>query len=193
MKKILGILILALFTLQTPSQANDIRDFQIEGMSVGDSLLDYFSEEDINSHSKYWWKDRKYFMVSKSSPSFEIYGVMQFALKNNDKNYIIQGLSGKILFEKNIQNCLKKKNEAIKELSDFFKNDIENIENKIESHKYDETGKSKQHITYINLKSKNTIDIYCEDWSEKTKLITNFQVRILNKEFTKYLNYKAYK
>ena len=98
-----------IFSFQAPSQADDIRDFQIEGMSVGDSLLDYFSEEDINSHSKYWWKDRKYFMVSKSSPSFEIYGVMQFALKNNDKNYIIQGLSGKILFEKNIQNCLKKK------------------------------------------------------------------------------------
>ena len=47
--------------------------------------------------------------------------------------------------------------------------------------------------SYINLKSKNTADIYCEDWSEKTKLKTNFQVRILNKEFKKYLNYEAYK
>ena len=193
MKKLSTYLFLILFSFQTPSWTDDISDFQIEGMSIGDSLLDYFSEEYINSHSKYWWKDRKYFMVSASSPSFEIYEFMQFALKNNDKNYIIQGLSGKIVFEKDIQNCLKKKNEVVKELSDFFKNYIENIENKITPHQHDETGESKQHTTYINLKSKNTVDIYCEDWSEKTKLTTNFQVRILNKEFMKYLNYEAYK
>ena len=47
MKRLLTILIL-IFTLQTPSQADDIRDFQIEGMSIGDSLLDYLSEEKIN-------------------------------------------------------------------------------------------------------------------------------------------------
>jgi len=47
MKKLCIYLFLVLFSLQTPSQADDIRDFQIEGMSVGDSLLDYFSEEEI--------------------------------------------------------------------------------------------------------------------------------------------------
>ena len=49
MKRLSLYLFLILFTLQTPSQADDIRDFQIEGMSIGDSLLDYFSEEEINS------------------------------------------------------------------------------------------------------------------------------------------------
>ena len=49
MKKFLGILILIL-TLQTPSQADDIQDFQIEGMSIGDSALDYFSEEEIKNN-----------------------------------------------------------------------------------------------------------------------------------------------
>ena len=42
MKKLLGILVLGLLLI-TPSQADDIRDFQIEGMSLGDSLLDYFN------------------------------------------------------------------------------------------------------------------------------------------------------
>ena len=46
MKKLLGILVLGLFLI-TPSQADDIRDFQIEGMSVGDSLLNYISEQEI--------------------------------------------------------------------------------------------------------------------------------------------------
>ena len=44
MKKLLGILVLGLFLI-TPSQADDIRDFQIEGMSIGDSLLDYYPEK----------------------------------------------------------------------------------------------------------------------------------------------------
>ena len=46
MKKLLGIVVLGLFLI-TPSQADDISDFEIEGMSIGDSLLDYFSESKI--------------------------------------------------------------------------------------------------------------------------------------------------
>ena len=49
MKRLSLYLFLILFTLQTPSQADDIRDFQIEGMSIGDSLLDYMSEDEILS------------------------------------------------------------------------------------------------------------------------------------------------
>ena len=47
MKKLSTYLFLILFSFQTPSQADDIRDFQIEGMSIGDSLLDYTSEKEI--------------------------------------------------------------------------------------------------------------------------------------------------
>ena len=38
------------FTLQAPSWADDIRDFEIEGISIGDSLLNYFSEEEIRNN-----------------------------------------------------------------------------------------------------------------------------------------------
>ena len=59
MKKLLGILVLGLF-LTTPSWADDIRDFQIEGMSIGDSLLDYFSKDKIklfiNDNNAFFYK-----------------------------------------------------------------------------------------------------------------------------------------
>ena len=48
MKKILIILVL-LFSSQVFSE--DISNFQIEGMSIGDSLLDYFSEDVIISNT----------------------------------------------------------------------------------------------------------------------------------------------
>ena len=46
MKKFLGILVLGLFLI-TPSQADDIRDLEIEGMSIGDSLLKYIDQAEI--------------------------------------------------------------------------------------------------------------------------------------------------
>ena len=48
MNRLLLILILTL-SFQTLSKADDINDFQMEGMSIGDSLLDFFSENEILS------------------------------------------------------------------------------------------------------------------------------------------------
>ena len=61
----LSVLVL-IFNLQSFTKADDIRDFEIEGMSIGDSLLDYFSEDKIeNSIAKhsYKHKDGKFLKV----------------------------------------------------------------------------------------------------------------------------------
>ena len=47
MKKLSTYLFLILFSFQTSSWADDIRDFQIEGISIGDSALDFFSKEKL--------------------------------------------------------------------------------------------------------------------------------------------------
>ena len=49
MKRLLGIVVLGLLFISAPSKADDISEFEIEGMSIGDSLLDFFSETKINS------------------------------------------------------------------------------------------------------------------------------------------------
>jgi len=47
MKKLL-ILLFSFFLLISPSVfADDISDFEIEGISIGDSLLDYMTKEEI--------------------------------------------------------------------------------------------------------------------------------------------------
>ena len=43
MKRLLLILILT-FSFQSLAKADDIRDFEIEGMSIGDSVLDFFTK-----------------------------------------------------------------------------------------------------------------------------------------------------
>ena len=43
MRVFIAVLVL-IFSLQSWTKADDIRDFQIEGMSIGDSALDFFSK-----------------------------------------------------------------------------------------------------------------------------------------------------
>ena len=62
MRVFLAVLVL-IFSLQSWTKADDIRNFQIEGMSIGDSLLDYFSEDKIKDSivkDSYKHKDGKY-------------------------------------------------------------------------------------------------------------------------------------
>ena len=61
MKKFFAIIILSI-SLTTSSNADDIRDFQIEGMSIGDSLLNHFNEKFI--------KDR----ISKTRSNYKYVG-----------------------------------------------------------------------------------------------------------------------
>ena len=47
MRIFLSVLIL-IFSLQSWSKADDISDFEIEGMSIGDSVLKYYSKKELN-------------------------------------------------------------------------------------------------------------------------------------------------
>ena len=41
------LVLILIFGLQSWTKADDIRDFEIEGISIGDSLLDHFSESEV--------------------------------------------------------------------------------------------------------------------------------------------------
>ena len=112
MKKLYVYLFLVFFALQTPSSSDDIRDFQIEGMSIGDSLLDYFSKKQIiNNKVDYSYKNNDFYAVKFDNLiSSEIYDGGEVYLKTNDENYIIYHIFGAISFDnKNINDCYKKK------------------------------------------------------------------------------------
>ena len=67
MKKLSTYLFLIFFSFSTPSFADDIRDFQIEGMSIGDSLLDYFTEKEIKKGQYRLFKSKKYIPPAKDT------------------------------------------------------------------------------------------------------------------------------
>ena len=123
MKKLLGILVLSLFLI-TPSWANDIRDFQIEGISIGDSLLDYMSEEEIkkeiiNNKGMYSALSKKFTEVFLFK-DFKNYDYLSFIVKPNDIKYTIHNLRGLVYYDNEIEKCLVKLKEITNLLLFFF-------------------------------------------------------------------------
>ena len=58
MKKLLSYLIIIFFSSLTFSFSEDISDFQIEGISVDDSVLDYFTSTTLAKTSEVKMKTR---------------------------------------------------------------------------------------------------------------------------------------
>tara|TARA_B110000003_G_C16328230_1_gene409717 strand:+ start:47 stop:616 length:570 start_codon:yes stop_codon:yes gene_type:complete len=164
MNRLLLILILTL-SFQSSAKADDIRDFQIEGMSIGDSLLDYFDKEEIIvNKSNYPYKDKTFYSVSITSKKFRTYESLQIHLKTNDKKYIIYSLGGINFFENNINDCYKVKKNISSELSSKFENVIKEDHKKQKS-SFDDS--STIESTYFFFKTNDYIKIQCYDWSEK--------------------------
>ncbi len=165
MKRFLILLIL-IFTLQTPSQADDIRDFQIEGMSIGDSLLDYMSEEEIKKNEIIdVYKDNK-FILSLNNKSSENYDEITIAYKSKDKKYKIYGMSGIIDFGNDIKGCYKKQKEIESEFDSFFKN-TKKIPRRIATYSGDKTGKSKVTRIAYRFNDGSRVGIQCYKWSKE--------------------------
>ena len=65
MKQFLTILFFSLL-LTNHLKADDIRDFEIEGVSLGQSVLDYLSESEIEKQKKtaYKYRDNKFMSIT---------------------------------------------------------------------------------------------------------------------------------
>jgi len=198
MKRLSLYLFFILFTLQTPSLADDIRDFQIEGMSIGDSALDYFTNKDIKKAIKEkltYPNSQKFSMLTfYLHKNLKIYDSVQINHLTKDKKLIIYGISGINYFENSINECKKDKKIIVNELSEIFKNS-EKVNQK-RKHEYDKSGKSFIHQTLFDLISGDQIRVECYDWSKKmTKkhgLDDQLIVSISHKDFSNFLKNEAY-
>ena len=122
MKKIFFLIILVL-SFQTLSLADNIRHFQIEGMKIGDSALDYFSESQLEDNEQ-GWHNYSYNQYSTSYvPGKGIYNWFLISYKNDDNNFIIEALAGG-LEKKNYdeKECNNKMDVAALDISESFKN-----------------------------------------------------------------------
>ena len=192
MKIILSVLIL-IFGLQSWSKANDIRDFEIEGISIGDSLLDFMTIQEIKKNEIKYFKDkRKYFVVGLYD-GLNQYDQLELYIKSDDKKYEIKTIGAFIILEK-LSECLEIQKEIDQEFKDIFSNLV--IYSGTQNHIYDKSGKSKQHQTnYIfgkNASKDDHIRTECLEWSkeikEKEGWTDNLVVVAMTKEILNWVN-----
>ena len=116
MKKLLILLVL-LFS--SAVFADDISDFQIEGISIKDSMLDFLSEKQIKNNTKDFYRTDDFIPVQIEVSYFnsEMYDVIEFNYKSGYKNYIIYSVCG-LNYPKDINDCYKAQKEILEEFNE---------------------------------------------------------------------------
>ena len=124
MKRFIFIIIL-IFSFQSWTKADDISDFEIEGMSIGDSALNFFNEEQIEANKYFAYPLKDYFQSFIMTPDSQMYTSIQFSIKNGDNDFIMVSIEGGI-HPIEFNKCKKRKKIIEKEILEVFP-DLTNV------------------------------------------------------------------
>ena len=185
MRRLLLILILT-FSFQSLTKADDIRDFEIEGMSIGDSALDFFSKSKIKKNKNNYYKNKKFTDIEVDNFG-ELYDTISFNYKTGDKIYKIESISGAIFYKHNIKDCFKKRDEIVKEISKVFAN-TKPQDGGIIKHTGDKSGKSTLSNIEFNFKNGDLIMVSCYDWSKKMPYTDHLAISFRTKDLKDFIN-----
>jgi hypothetical protein len=177
------------------AKSDDIRDFQIEGISVGDSLLKFASEEKIKlSISNQEYPNNKFTIYeAEKLVQSDNYEYLSVTTKKNDKNYIITSISGSINYDE-LDDCLKKKVSIQNEIEKII--DFDEKEEVEYSSSKDKTGKSIIYGIQYYLKpspSNEAILVNCYHYTKEFGANRNLSVSVNQEEFAYFLINEAYK
>ena len=186
-------ILLTLFVLFFSSSvfADDISDFQIEGMSVGDSLLDYLTKNEIEeSKSDFYPNSKEYYMKTVYLNS-NLYDYFLMHFKINDDKYIMYTIGGIKNFNNKIEDCYPLKNIIVSDILGLFE-DIKIVDNKKRKHIGDKTGKSYTTDYEIYFKDNSYITISCYDWSDDLDIVDNLRIAASSKQIYNFLLNEAF-
>ena len=202
--KILISLLILIFSFQSFAKADDISDFEIEGISVGDSLLKYAFEEDIKKKMLTDYNSKtysRYTLKNIHQKDFELYDDIQVHFKTKDKNYIIKSASGGIYNNNEFEECLTLKEEVIAHTKKVLPN-VYNYDTKTEPWlSVDSSGKTIVSSYYFVFdkfsKYSDYIELSCYDWNEdldsSLRGTDHLKVGVNTKEFGQWLRTEAFK
>jgi len=174
MKKIF-FLVIWILTFQTQSLCDNIKYFKIEGMSVGDSALDYFSESQLEDNEQ-GWHNYSYNEYSTSYiPGKGIYNWFLVSYKNDDNNFIIESIIGGLeISNYDNKKCINKLENVALNLSELFKNTAQEKRKTYElpaeaSQTYPFTGKSAATSISFNFLDGAKIILTCYNMDKEVK------------------------
>lgn len=195
MKKLLFIFFFFFFSFSI--FADDISDFQIEGISIGDSLLDYFTEEEINKNSDYIYeedgnkgKEIASFGISENLNNFDM---VEIEFKTLNNNYEVASIKAYIFFENNIKECLKLQKEIFNDLRKLFPSKKHFEDGPFNHPGYPNDGVIilKRIGFFFNPDKRSNVDILCFDVSDKIHLKDRLSLTLRSDEYNDWI-FKLY-
>ena len=130
MKK-LPLILFSLFFLNSSSVFSDeLSDFEVLGMSIGDSLLDFMPEVDIlygiekykNSNRYSYLKEpHKFLEITVPGKKNYLYDGAEVFIKNTvPQNFTIHAIRAHTVFIEDFDACIKRRNQIVEILTNFF-------------------------------------------------------------------------
>ena len=166
MKSFIFYFYLTLFCFSPYTHAQDIEDLEMEGLSIGESLLIYFDKKQIIENSKFIYANEKSFSKEIASIMYDKnlseYESIQLDFKFNDPNFTIVGISGYISYENNLKGCYKKQKEIFNGLKNDF-SEAKTFEGEIEEHPGYPKGevKFRRFSFFLNENEYSNLEIIC--------------------------------
>ena len=194
MRIFITVLVL-IFSFQSWTKADDISDFEIEGMSIGDSLLDFYSKDEIDDAlqvSQYPASDKFIIYTFRNVKSFETYQAVSVDVKKIDSNYKIYAISGVINYTDNMSECYLLMEKIALEFKEIFNNSKE-FKVKRSKLEYDKSGKSYQRYHSFDIPNGDRASLECNDWSDEVpRLSDSIMVSLMIAEYSNFLDKEAY-
>jgi len=204
MKRLLAYMFLVLvltFNFQSLTKADDIRDFEIDGYSLNESLLNYYSKEDLKKNWKreknnYGFKSKKYFKFAFEIKDRSLYErkIIIYTLRK-DKKYKIQSITAFAYYPNKIDKCYDTQLILSKEFETIFPNTKKEIFEY--NNKHDPHGQSTEKDIVFIFDDGSEAGIACLDWGEKytkqNKSEDHMQVFLDTKGYADWLKGPAYK
>jgi len=196
MKKLLLLLFSLFFLNSTSVFADHFANFQVVDISLGDSLLDFMSEDEILDGIEKLKDLNRYSYLNEPNKFLEIivprkkniYDKASVFIKNTiPNNYTIYAIRGHKDYIEDFDACIKQRDKIEEIITGMFP-DLK-TDKSIEEN-------NQGTIDYFSLSDLNaTIDVYCQDFEETYRLKNNFTEGLVfaihNEEFSDWvLDYK---
>jgi hypothetical protein len=191
-------LVFLLIQFQNISLADDIQKFKIEGMSIGDSALDYFSEVQLEDNEQGWHNySYKEYSTSLMAGKGD-YDWFLISYNNNDENFVIAALVGGLAknnYKK--KECNNKMDAVALNVSELFKNIKQENKKKYKltadaSRKYPFTGKSQLTSKSFNFPDGGEIILACYYMDKEANKNSNFMMSTLNQKDSFRINVRSH-
>ena len=198
------VVLVLILSLQSWSKADDVSDFEIEGMSTGDSLLDYMSVDQIKkalSHRTTFFYPKEYENkkfasigvrsqdLNRKPKKFKIYDEVGVIIDSNSNNFEIFALEGTLISRNgDIKDCYKKQIEIADEIRKIipskYKKDVWFLEK-------ERLRKSDLSVKYIDFRTskRKPFQLVCYDKNENGYKYTALYVAVDSITFDKFLQY----